>query len=307
MADLHPSTGYAFPGLQNLHNDIYPAISVSQTPSLKQPNKVVLVTGASRGIGRTIALQYAHAGVASLIICARSDPNLLSLETEIHAINSTIRVHRFTLDVTDTAAVHACASAVRTTENRLDILVNNAGILPPAVPLADGDPDAWWEGIEINVRGPYLFLHAFLPLMVQTAEAHGVMTDVLNLTSIGAHTLFPGFSPYTTSKLALVKLTEFVEAEYKDKGVNAVSVHPGGIMTDMGEQEDCLKPCKFFQSLFISMSFVLYNGTRTGWLTGAQTWSTRWSWRGVFAFGLQLSSVRGWQEDMSQRRGTLML
>jgi NAD(P)-dependent dehydrogenase (short-subunit alcohol dehydrogenase family) len=230
-------SGYAFPGWDNLHNDIYPAISVAKTPSLKQEGKTVLITGGSRGIGRAITLQYAHAGVASIIITARGSSALDGVEQEINKINKDIRVLKFPLDVSDADAVRKCAEEVTAKEGRLDILVNNAGATDPWKPLAETDPSAWWSTWETNVKGPYLFLHAFLPLLMATAEKHKVVTDVINMTSIGAHVTLPGASAYGGSKLALLRLTEFVNMEYGAKGVNVVSLHPGGVPTESALKE----------------------------------------------------------------------
>ena len=254
-----PHTGYGFVGLENLHQDIYPAISVVQTSSLKQPGKVVLITGASRGIGRAVALQYAHAGVASIIIVARSLSKLDEVATEIGQIDKEIRVHKFTLDAIDSDAVHKCAEEVKQKEGRLDVLINNAGTSNPWVPITDTEPDDWWRCLEVNLKGPYLFLHAFLPLMVQTAEKEKVVTDVINMSSIGAHTLGAGISAYGISKVALCRLSEFVQAEYGDKGVNVVSLHPGGVATELTAREKVLEPCKFprfFSRLFFTFMFA---------------------------------------------------
>lgn len=244
MATPPPSTGYFFPGPSNLHADIYPSISTCSTPSLVQPGKTVLVTGASRGIGRAIALQYAHASVSCLILCARNGLQLTTLEAEIKKINASIRVLRFAIDVTQDEEVRQCAERVKSQSARLDILVNNAGITAPWVPLAETDPSSWWQTVEVNLKGPYLMLHAFLPLLVSTAKETAKTVDVVNICSIGAHTVFTGASAYQLSKLAVLRLTEFVDVEYAAQGVNAVAVHPGGVPTDMGLGIEQIRPCE---------------------------------------------------------------
>lgn len=249
MAGPPPHTGFAFTGFDNLHNDLYPAISPSTTPSLKQPGKVVLVTGASRGIGRSIGLQYAHAGVSTLVLLARSAPDLSTVEAEIKSIDAKIKVLTFALNVTDIAAVKTCAEEVQKSEGKLHVLINNAGVSSPWEPLAEGDPTAWWSAFEINTKGPYLLLQSFLPLLVATAEAEGTTTDVVNVSSIGAHVVMPGASSYQVAKFALLRLTEFVDGEYGGKGINCVVVHPGGVPTDMAKGIDAIKHSEFFSAL----------------------------------------------------------
>jgi NAD(P)-dependent dehydrogenase (short-subunit alcohol dehydrogenase family) len=256
MAAPPVTSGYAFPGWDNLRKDIYPAISAASTPSLKQSGKTVLITGGSRGIGRAIVLQYAHADVACIIITARGSSALDETEQEIHKINKNIRVLKFPLDVSDAAAVHKCAQEVTEKEGRLDILINNAATTDPWKPMAETKPEEWWATFESNIKGPYLFLNAFLPLLVSTAEKHKVVTDVINMSSIGAHVIMPGASAYQISKLALLRLSEFVEVEYAAKGVNVVSVHPGGVPTESALKEPSIAPCKSFAFPFDSSGSV---------------------------------------------------
>lgn len=139
-------TGYAFVGFENLHNDIYPAISAAQTPSLKQPGKVVLVTGASRGIGRAIAIQYAHAGVTAIILVARSAGLLEEVKKEIEGIDKGIKVTVKAVDVTSEEAVKGLKEDVVKEEGRLDVLVNvsfcSLLLFPLSVHERDGDRDA---------------------------------------------------------------------------------------------------------------------------------------------------------------------
>ena len=236
MSLTSAETGYAFVGFDNLHNDIYPAISAQQTPSLHQPDKVVLITGAGRGIGRAIALQYAHAGVSSLILCARTTGQLSEVETSIKAINPEIRVHAHSVDVSSESAVAELVHQIVTKEKRLDVLVNNAGYSASWIPLHNSEPEDWWRTFEVNLKGPYLLVRALLPLLLKTAEATGHV-DVINLSSIGAHVVSPVSSSYSISKLAVGRLTENIDVGYAEKGINAVSVHPGGVETEMAKQE----------------------------------------------------------------------
>jgi NAD(P)-dependent dehydrogenase (short-subunit alcohol dehydrogenase family) len=239
-------SGYAFPGFENLRNDIYPSISASSTPALHQPGKIVLITGAGRGCGRAMALQYAHAGVAAIILVARTTSQLDEVESSIKSINDSIRVHKFSVDVTNEDAVSSLAETVKEKEGgRLDILVNNAGTGDPWVPLAESTPKDYWKTLEVNFKGPYLFLHAFLPLLVETAAKYSVGTNVVNVTSIGAVLVLPTASSYGTSKLALQRLTEFVNLEYGDKGVVAVGIHPGGVETALSKDVEAMKGRKF--------------------------------------------------------------
>ncbi|KAH7071744.1 putative oxidoreductase ucpA [Paraphoma chrysanthemicola] len=242
MSAPPPHTGYAFTGPNHLHNDIYPSINPTSTPSLHQRGKVVLITGAGRGIGRAIALQYAHAYVGTLILCARTCSELDAVSSQIAHINPRITVNKHTLDVSNSDAVTHLAHTVRATHARLDVLINNAGHSSPWLPITNSDPDDWWRTWEVNLKAPFQLIHAFLPLLTATAAAHKHVVHVLNISSLGAHVLIPGASAYQTSKLALLRLGEFVHAEYGDKGVNVVGVNPGGVLTRLSEREEILRP-----------------------------------------------------------------
>lgn len=251
-----PTSGFAFPGLTHLHSTIYPSISPQLTPSLHHRSKTVLITGAGRGIGRTTALQYAHAHAACIILCARTAAQLDEVAARIAEIDPTVRVRTFTLDVTDAADVARVAALVGAPDDavgtpaRLDVLVNNAGTTEPWVPIAQADAEQWWRTWEVNLKGPFLCLHAFLPLLVATAAgtggapSSGAGVHVVNVSSIGAMLIMPGGSSYQTSKLALCRLTEFVTAEYGAQGVGAVSLHPGGVVTALADGNEHIKECK---------------------------------------------------------------
>jgi NAD(P)-dependent dehydrogenase (short-subunit alcohol dehydrogenase family) len=229
---------------------------------------VVLITGAGRGIGRAIAIQYAHAGVASIILCARTVSELDEVESQITSIDEKIRVHKHTIDVTSESAVSRLAEEIASKEGgRLDVLIStytkvvlettnpnipqdNAGASAPWLLLTDSEPKDWWNTFEVNLKGPFLFLHSFLPLLTATAEKQKTTVNVVNVSSIGAHVVSPSVSAYQISKLAVLRLSEFVDAEYGDKGVEAVGVHPGGVLTVLAAQEAVLKPSELGIFLF---------------------------------------------------------
>jgi NAD(P)-dependent dehydrogenase (short-subunit alcohol dehydrogenase family) len=108
------------------------------------------------------------------------------------------------------------------------IIVNNAGIIGDFALIGDSNPDAWWRVLEVNLRGPYLVSCAFLPLLLKTGDAY-----VVNISSVGAHLVGPTLSAYQTSKLSVLRFSEFLNAEYAGKGVISFAIHPGNIPTDI--------------------------------------------------------------------------
>jgi NAD(P)-dependent dehydrogenase (short-subunit alcohol dehydrogenase family) len=228
-----PYAGVHF--VNTLHTDIYPAIDPTKMPSLSQPSKAVLITGAGRGIGRSIAFRYAESGVECIILCARTLSGLEEVQSVIHKINSGIKVIKLALDISNEAAVLDAAKTVRETVGKLNVLVNNAGAGDPWRLIADGVADEYWSTFTVNVKGTYLIIKAFLPLLVETAKTTGGV-DIINMTSIGALLTAPTASSYQVSKLAVLRLSEFVMVEYGAQGVNCVAVHPGAVLTELSKQ-----------------------------------------------------------------------
>ncbi|TVY89799.1 Short chain dehydrogenase [Lachnellula willkommii] len=265
MAALPPHIGLNF--TSTIHKDINPSTDPTKS-DLSQPSKVVLITGAGRGIGRSIALQYAAANVATVIICARTASELDEVEQAIHGINSSVQVRKLPLDVSNDAAVAAAATKVRTEEGCLDVLVNNAGASDDWAPISEGDVKAYWNTWTVNFKGTYLMLHGFLPLLVDTAEAKQTLVDVVNIASIGAHVIIPGASAYQTSKFAVLRLTEFLLAEYGDKGVNCVAVHPGGFLTEMSARIEAIRPSLTDTPDLCAGFVVWFTKGQRSWLCG---------------------------------------
>jgi NAD(P)-dependent dehydrogenase (short-subunit alcohol dehydrogenase family) len=171
--------------------------------------KNVLITGASRGIGKATAISYAKAGTSGIALAARSSLEGIVKEVKEAAASSghpKPKVLNLEVDVTDRASVEASAKEVSEAFNGvLDVLINNAGYLSSFAGILDSNPDDWWRNYEVNVKGVYLVTRAFFPMLVKSTSK-----IVINITSIGALTLVPGISAYGTSKLAILRFTEFV-------------------------------------------------------------------------------------------------
>lgn len=210
-------------------HDTYPEIDPLTRSDCS--GKAVLITGASRGIGFATALAYASAGVSQLALGARSDLPQTKAQIESHCNRvgkAAPNILTLSLDVQDQKSVYAAAEMVEMEFGRLDILYNNAGRIDTLVPIAESDPTAWWKIYETNVLGLYLCTRAFLPLLLKGGDK-----TIVNTTSIGAHQMMNGASSYQTSKLAVIRFSEFVMTEYADQGILCFSVHPGGVVTGM--------------------------------------------------------------------------
>ena len=227
-----------------VHSDTYPAIDPT---NVSLAGKSVFISGASKGIGRAMSLSFAKAGASQIAIAARSD--MATLERELQEAAAAAgkplpTVLRIKLDVTSRESIGDAASEVEKEFGKLDILVNNAGVVGNILPVADSDPDDWWNTWTVNVRGPYLITRAFLPLMLRSGDK-----QIVNVSSVGAHLMNPGMSSYQPSKLALLRFTEFVSAEYSDKGLLTFCIHPGNVLTDLITGPDSHVPQEYMHCM----------------------------------------------------------
>ncbi|KAL5318149.1 hypothetical protein ACEPPN_013208 [Leptodophora sp. 'Broadleaf-Isolate-01'] len=227
MSDYYAGVNFT----KKIHSDTYPYISSIAAPT-SYNGKVIFITGASRGIGRAAALSYARSGAGGLALAARTSSALASLETEINSISPCTKTLKLVVDVTDAAAVDAAVKHLWTEFERLDVVINNAGFYEPMANISASSFDCWWKSMTVNLKGPYLITRACLPYLTQSQPGG----QIVNVSSVGAHRLIKGISAYSTAKFALLRFTEFTQAEYNDKGVIAIAVHPGAVATEMGLQ-----------------------------------------------------------------------
>jgi NAD(P)-dependent dehydrogenase (short-subunit alcohol dehydrogenase family) len=189
-------------------------------------DKIALVTGGSRGLGRAIAETLAFEGCC-VIIAGRDERALGITSATIARKGGSVFVRH--CDVRSTESVDALAAAIHKQFGRLDILVNNAG-LAHAMATVDRFPiEAWREVIETNLTGMFLVTRAMLPLMHPGAT-------ILNNISVAAKTVFPGMSAYTASKRGALGFTDSLREELRPRGIRVIAFLPGATDTEIWQQ-----------------------------------------------------------------------
>lgn len=186
--------------------------------------RTALVTGASRGLGRAMALGLAEAG-AEVILAARDTAKLQAVAAEIAAAGGKASIHAF--DLADLGAVEAASRTLLAEGPPIDILVNN-GAIGGWGSLATSTLEQWQGMFDVNATSMYLLCRAMAPGMIE--RRHG---RIINVASYVAQTGRPNLSAYTASKHAVLGLTRSVAAELAPHGVTCNAVAPGFFDTDM--------------------------------------------------------------------------
>ena len=195
---------------------------------MKLSNKIAIITGAGRGIGRAISIAFAKEG-AKVSLVARTVSELEETAQLIEEYGSQSIV--IPTDVTEPGSVTAMVQETISRYGRVDILVNNAGVSGPIGPLQDNRIDDWIKTIHVNVIGPYLCCKSVVPLM--TNQGGG---KIINLAGAGANNAWANLSAYCTSKAGVVRMTEVLALELENKNIQVNALGPGSIHTRMWEE-----------------------------------------------------------------------
>jgi len=183
--------------------------------------KVAIVTGASAGIGRAIALMFAKQG-AAVVLTARDQARLDQVADEIRSQGG--RAYVFAGDVGQADTHEQCVAAAMHEFGGLDIAINNAGTVGAIKPLADISPEDWQQTLTINLTAAYLGARSQIPAMLARNGGSIVFTSSFVGTSVG----LPGMAAYGASKAGLMGLVKGITADYGAQGIRANALLPGG-------------------------------------------------------------------------------
>lgn len=187
-------------------------------------NKVALITGASKGLGKAMALALGEAG-ARLALVSRDTNQLNLVAAEVRALGAEAEV--FQADVTDEAQVAKLETAVAERYGRVQILINNAGI-NIRKSITEFTLEEWQRVMDTNLTSVFLMCRAFVPHMKGTGYGR-----IINMSSIMAHVSLPGRGAYSSSKSALLGLTRALALELAPEAITVVGISPGPFATEM--------------------------------------------------------------------------
>jgi NAD(P)-dependent dehydrogenase (short-subunit alcohol dehydrogenase family) len=188
--------------------------------------RVVLVTGASRGIGLAIAQACARAG-AHLALVARDHALLKKAAGQLPG-----QAHFFAADVSSVRSVESLFKSIQAKIGRLDVLINNAGVFT-FKPFVQTTLEDWQRNIGTNLTSLFLVTRAALPLLERSRSAH-----IVNVLSVSSRTAFPKCSAYSASKFGALGFTRVLAQELRPKGVRVTAVLPGSTSTRMMDEFD---------------------------------------------------------------------
>jgi 3-hydroxy acid dehydrogenase/malonic semialdehyde reductase len=191
-------------------------------------DKIVLITGASSGIGAATATEFARRG-AKLLLCARRLDLLQAMEAELRDAGA-LDVFNFELDVRSRDAISATTEKLPEAWRAVDILVNNAGLSRGLNKLYEDDIENWEEMIDTNVKGLLYVTRAIVPGMIERNHGH-----VINLGSIAGHAAYAKGGVYCATKAAERFISDGLRIDVNGTAVRVTSVDPGMVETDFSK------------------------------------------------------------------------
>jgi len=190
---------------------------------MAESGKVVIITGASSGIGEATARILAKKGMR-VMLAARREERLKTLTEQLAAEGADVEYR--VVDVTQLVEVQKLATATIDRFGRIDVLVNNAGVMPVS-PMIEGKIDEWEQMVDVNIKGVLWGIHAVLAHMVGRESGH-----IINVSSVAGHQVFPAFAVYCGTKFAVRAISEGLRQETAGK-VRVTNISPGAVATEL--------------------------------------------------------------------------
>ncbi|MFL0373044.1 SDR family oxidoreductase [Paenibacillus amylolyticus] len=188
--------------------------------------KVVIITGASSGIGQATAKELASKG-AKLVLAARREDRLKNLQQEIKDIGAEA-VYKVT-DVTSNQQMEELAAYALKEFGKIDVMVNNAGLMPLS-PLHEKKINEWDTMIDVNIKGVLYGIAAVLPSMRERKEGH-----IINVSSVAGHTVMAASAVYSGTKFAVRAISEGLRMEECSNNIRSTIISPGLVATELPE------------------------------------------------------------------------
>ncbi len=190
-------------------------------------NKTALITGAARGIGKTIAIHFAQEG-CNIAFTDLNEENIKNTAAEIEALG--VKVKGYFSDASNFDNVNETVEQIVKDFGRIDILVNNAGITRDGLMLRMTEKQ-WDDVINVNLKSAFNFIHAVVPVMARQREG-----SIINMSSVVGVSGNAGQCNYSASKAGLIGLAKSIAQEMGSRGIRANCIAPGFIITDMTAQ-----------------------------------------------------------------------
>ena len=188
--------------------------------------KTALITGATSGIGRATAHEFAKQGIR-LIICGRRQERLETIQKGLSKLTD---VHILNFDVRDKKAVFSAIESLPENFKHIDILINNAGNAHGLDPIQEGNLDDWDAMMDINVKGLLYVSKAVIPQMTERQSGH-----IINIGSSAGKEVYPKGNVYCASKHAVVAVTEGMRMDLNPFGIKVAAINPGLVETEFSQ------------------------------------------------------------------------
>lgn len=186
---------------------------------------MILITGASAGIGEACAEQFAKEG-KDLILVARRLDRLQALAKRLSSTYQ-VSVHPFAIDVCDKTKVADFSKQQSALLEKVSVLINNAGLSKGLALFQDGSPEDWEVTLDTNVKGLLYFTHALIPFFLAKRDGH-----IVNLGSVAGRAVYPRGNVYCASKAAVSFLSESLRWDLNGKGIRVTEIAPGMVHTE---------------------------------------------------------------------------
>jgi 3-hydroxy acid dehydrogenase/malonic semialdehyde reductase len=188
--------------------------------------KTALITGATSGIGKATAYEFANHGI-KLILCGRRQDRLMAIKNELEVLTE---VHTLNFDVSNKTETFKAIESLPNDFKHIDILINNAGNAHGLDPIQSGSVDDWDAMMDINVKGLLYVSKAIIPNMVERASGH-----IINIGSSAGKEVYPKGNVYCATKHAVLAITEGMRIDLNPFGIKVSAVSPGAVETEFSE------------------------------------------------------------------------